>query len=347
MRKLCLLAVALLFINAICLAAIRRVGYNGTARPGVDYADFNSAHNASAAGDTIQVYASANGTVSKRVVIIGFGYNFDVNQNLQATGGNSPSPVNLSFELGSENSVIQGCSGGITLITSNITIRRYFGSVTFQNQTRAISNTRLESSVLSSCNMATTAGNPCANTQIYNCILSNVNLYQAGTSGSIINCVTVNPSFQGSTINLNNAGFLVRNCILGNFDAGNTNTIWENNFFSVNQPGTLPAGSNNRWGQTWANLFNRLGGTTDNAGYYADGQFREEYFVLKPGSLAINAGFDGAGNPTDAGIFGGDAVYRYKLSGVPAVPAIYKLSAPSTSATSNPYNITISVRSNN
>ena len=69
--------------------------------------------------------------------------------------------------------------------------------------------------------------------------------------------------------------------------------------------------------------------------------------LLKSGSLAIGGGTDLSGNPTDAGIYGGEAAFRYKLSGVPAVPAIYKLTAPSNSATSNPYNITISVRSNN
>jgi hypothetical protein len=347
MKKVCLFVLTVLFMSAISFATIRRVGYNGIARPGVDYTDFNSAQAASAAGDTIQVYSSVSGTVNKRLVIMGFGYNFDTNPNLQAIGGNSPSNITLSFDLGSENSIVEGCSGGVTLVTSNITIRRFFGSIAFQNQTRAANNTRIESCILTSCNMQVTTTNPTTNIQIYNCIYYSINFYMAGTSGSIINCVSPNPQYVGTSLNLNNAGFLVKNCIIGGYDAGNINTVWENNFFFTAQPAILPPGSNNRWGQVWANLFNRLGGTTDNASYYPDAQFREEYFLLKPGSAAINGGFDASNNPTDAGIFGGDAIYRYRSAGVPAVPAIYKLTAPSSGATSNPFNVTISVRSNN
>jgi hypothetical protein len=48
---------------------------------------------------------------------------------------------------------------------------------------------------------------------------------------------------------------------------------------------------------------------------------------------------------TDMGIFGG--TNPYLLSGIPPVPTFYKLSAGSINATSNPYTVTFSVRSNN
>ncbi len=347
MRKACLFLFLILLLNEISFATIRRVGYNGTQLTGVDFPSFTAAQTASAAGDTIQIYNSASGTVNKRLVIMGFGYNFDSNPNLQVIGGDAPSNVSFSFDQGSENSVIEGCSGGITLITSNITIRRCFMSIGFQNQTRAINNTRIESCVLSSCNMGSSTSNTCVNTLIYNCILYSVNFYMPGTSGAIINCVTASPNYGSSSVNLQEAGFLVKNCIISNYSSSNVNTVWENNFFGTGQPAILPQGSNNRWGQTWANLFNRLGGSDDVAAWYAAGQFKEEYYILKAGSLAINGGFDASNNPTDAGIFGGDAIYRYKISGVPAVPSIYKLTAPSSAATTNPFNVTISVRSNN
>jgi hypothetical protein len=347
MKKACLFVITVLLMSGISFATIRRVGYNGIAKAGVDYADFNSAQTASAAGDTIQIYAAGNGTVNKRLVIMGFGYNFDSNLNLQAIGGATPSPISLSFDLGSDNSVVEGCSGNITLITSNITIRRFFGSVSFQNQTRAANNIRIESCALTGCSMQSSTANPCTNIQIYNCILGSITFYMAGTSGSIINCVSPNPQLVGYQVDLNNAGILVKNCILGHFLPSNINTVWENNFFFTVQPAILPPGSNNHWGQVWANLFNRLGGTIDNPGYQNDATFREEYYILKAGSLAINAGFDATNNPTDAGIYGGEPIYRYRLSGVPAVPSIYKLTAPSTGATTNPFNVTISVRSNN
>lgn len=187
----------------------------------------------------------------------------------------------------------------------------------------------------------------CINTQIYNSIIYTANFYDAGSSGSIINCVTASPNYGGGSLNLTNAGFLVKNCIIASYNANSINTVFENNFFGSNQPATLPSGSNNRWGQDWASIFNRLGGSDDQVAWSNSEKFDENYYVLKAGSPAKNGGIDAANNATDAGIYGGELAYRYKLGGVPAVPSIYKLTAPNSAASSNPYNVTISVRSNN
>jgi hypothetical protein len=146
---------------------------------------------------------------------------------------------------------------------------------------------------------------------------------------------------------LGSGNFLVKNSIIKNYNAANINTVWENNFFGTTQPAQLPPGSNNRWGQSWSNLFGRLNSGSDNGGDISHSTFDENYYLLKTGSLAINGGFDAINNPTDCGVFGGELIYRYKLSGVPSLPAIYKLTSPTQAATSNPYNVTISVRSNN
>lgn len=364
-KNLLIASVCICLVSSVAQANIRRVGFNGLAITGIDYASFADAHIASAAGDTIQIYGTVNlpgngFSVTKRLTIMGFGYNFDVNPNLQAVGTDAPSIFNglLIFDVGSENSVIEGVSFNVgpnplDVATNNITIRRcrvsYYG-IRLRNDLRPISNTNIQSCIASVQMFSPTSSNTCTNIKISNSILQFLAFYQNGSTGSIINCIM--PNLQDNAgvqpqWNLNTAAFLVKNCIIFGYNANNVNTLWENNFFSTNQPAVLPAGNNNRWGLTWASLFDRLGGSSDQPGVWTNTSFAENFYLLKPGSAAINGGFDSANNPTDCGIFGGDAADRYKLGGVPAVPAIYKLTAPSSAANTNPYNITISVRSNN
>ena len=59
-------------------AKIRRVGYFGTPVTNTDYSDLQSAHDAAAANDTIQVYpGSWYATYSKKLVTLGYGYFID------------------------------------------------------------------------------------------------------------------------------------------------------------------------------------------------------------------------------------------------------------------------------
>lgn len=125
-----------IFICTTTSASIRRVGFNGTPVEGVDYSTFVAALTAANNGDTIQIYGvvilRGKQTVNKRLTIIGFGYNFDVNPGLQANGIDAPSSFTngaLIFDVGSENSVIQGCdfqtgANALDVANSKITIRR-------------------------------------------------------------------------------------------------------------------------------------------------------------------------------------------------------------------------------
>ena len=360
--KVFTLIVAALFFCSLSFATIRRVGYPGIQLSGVDYADLQSANDAANAGDTIQIYSSSatSGTINKQLVIIGFGYNLATNTGLQAIGTSAPSSAAITCGVGSNGTIVEGISGpfqisdltGSTTPISNITFERCNGSFSFLNYNGygLISNITIISCVVQSVQFGYNppGSNPVTNLQIYNCIIEQVTLYDPGTTALIENCVTVSPVYTYSNISLNDAQVLVNNCILGYSNStANVNTVYNNNFFGDSQPTSLPAGTNNRWGQDWGAIFNRLGGTNDAAGLYNDPTFAENYYILKAGSPAINGGFNGANAATDCGIFGGEAAYVYKLSGVPAVPAIYTLTAPGTAASANPYNITISVRSNN
>lgn len=365
MNKILPLIFTTLLLANYSFAAILRVGYKGVVIPGVDYNNLQLAHDASASGDTIQIYTQNTGigndaVITKRLFIVGFGYNLDANNNLQAIGINTPSVMGiLIFEVGSENSILEGCTidpaGKLDICTSNITIRRCFiqaaqGNSRLRNDLRQINNTTFESCCIYTLVMQSSAGNSCVGTQIINCILrSYLTFYLSASSGVIINCVA--PQVSG-ILNFNSANFLVKNCILYNNPNPNlnynTNTIYDNNLIVDAQGSTVLNGSNNKWGQAWADIFDRLGGTTDNPGNMIDASFNENFYKLKAGSPAINGGFDSNNNPTDCGIFGGDAATRYKVGGIPKIPSVYFFSAPSGSAaTTNPYNVKVSVRSNN
>ncbi len=361
MKKLSIFVSATLLISSLSFATIRRVGYNGLARAGVDFSTFDAANTASAAGDTIQMYGSnGGGTVTKRLVIIGFGFNFDKHPGLQAANLSSDIGT-LFFGAGSDGSYTTGVSGsfyvrgdinGNHTPISNITFNRCYGTFYTQNYSGygPINNITITSSVITGGGMQynSDADYPVSNLSVFNCIIYGFTLYKTGTSAVFINCVAPSPDIVGNyALALNDAGALVKNSIIPDFGTGNINTIFENNFFRVAQPTVLPPGTNNRWGQDWTVLFNRITTINNNASYYGYGDFDENYFVLKAASPAINGGFDGNNAPTNCGIFGGEPAFVYRPSGVPAIPTVYKLTAPGLNASSNPYNVTVSVKSNN
>ena len=191
---------------------------------------------------------------------------------------------------------------------------------------------------------------PCTNIQVYNCLIESYAMYKPASSAIFVNCVS---SGVFGPLNLTDASVLVKNCIFGYSGyAGNINTVYENNFFIEANPGVAVPGSNNRWGQDYNVLFQRIipdnGGDVNFGSYTGYGAaFDENYYILKAGSPAINGGFNAANAATNCGIFGGETQFVYKPSGIPSVPAIYKLTAPGLNASANPYNVTISVRSNN
>jgi hypothetical protein len=107
------------------------------------------------------------------------------------------------------------------------------------------------------------------------------------------------------------------------FSQANPGITGNNNLFNVDfSPGNINA------------VF--TGYPVDISGETNDGKYK-----LKPGSPAIGAGIGGV----DLGIFGGPNPYR--LSGIPSIPAFYKLEASSINATTNPFTVTFSTRSNN
>ncbi len=353
----------ILCFGIMAQAKFFRLGYPGITVAGVDYTDFSLLQAAATAGDTVQVYGS-NGQifVTKQLVFQGFGYNLDAHAGLQKNNTNSPSSFsNFYLRPGSSGSIIEGIYANNFYIgndnnvpagagVSNITFRRSMGDFSFQVYYGTVSNIHISSCAIGTATMSHSGRSDLTNLTIYNSIIRYyAQLYNFGTTASFINCVSPTSSFSGNytTISLQNASCLVKNCILAKSGVtGNANTVYENNFFQEPvQAGVM--GNNNRWSQNWADLFQRVIGVDDRAGADNYAEFKETYYQLKAGSLAINGGTNAANSPTDCGIFGGEAAFAYKLGGVPAIPAIYRLDAPSLNTSGNPYNVTISVRSNN
>jgi hypothetical protein len=140
--------------------------------------------------------------------------------------------------------------------------------------------------------------------------------------------------------------FLIKNNIFNTDDTTTCtlnapHSIIQNNVFSMSsQFACLSASSSNNIYK--ANMSTVFGPLWNNGMVYNDNQL-----ALGASSAATNAGIKENLTATNCGIFGGETGQTYKLSGIPSVPSFYLLSTPGINATTNPYNVTISVKSNN
>ncbi len=329
--KLFTLCLAAILISSVSFAKIRRVGYFGTAVSGTDYPTLQAAQDSASAKDTIMLYPGTHtATYTKNLITLGYGYfvfGAGSNANLQTlTGGMT---VSITLNTGSDSSKFEGVDG-LTILGSyqvdikNITLKR-------------CGITNLNS-----------GGGKYANWQV---VQSYVNSFYIYYSGSVYSNLLVSNCYIGRFYldNVNGqTGILNNNVFYSTFYMGTGNFLVKNNIFvsanfgyelgctflnNVSDANNLPVGNGNVNNATTANLF---------VGYPTQGSYSNDgRLALKVGSPAIGAGDGGI----DCGMFGGTTPYR--LSGIPSTPSFYKLTAPSTSTSTNPYTITFSVRANN
>lgn len=320
--KSSLLSVAALFFSSLAMAGILRVNNN----PGVDadYTSAQAAHDAAFDGDTIYVEGSTisygNLTASKKVYLIGPGYFLPQNPQTQANPSSAPFNT-ITFNAGSAGSFMTGLDAGyVNIYENNLVIKRNYihgsyGLVINANQSNIliVQNYMLSNSSYGTVDLA----GGCSNIIISNNYIENTYSTSPCIDMNVSASAVITNNVLKNTTNLNNATFNNNIIISGTYNAANTSA--ENNLCNATQ---IPAGMGNQQNVTMANVFVGTGST--------DGQWK-----LKAGSPALAAGLNGE----DCGMFGGND--PYVLSGVPAIPAIFYFSAPSSGSGTLPVRVKI------
>jgi hypothetical protein len=333
----------LLIINAS--AKIWRV--NNTGVP-ADFTTAQAANNSASVlnGDTLHFEASGASygslTITKQLVIIGNGYllgtlGANANPDLQANPATSLLSA-VAFSAGSNGTVLQGVTVTGTLSlgssVSNITIRRNrLTTVSFG----LCSNIQLLQNYidLSAVSSIQGDGNAATNLQINNNVLSFTIDLGATSNGDFMNNIMSAKNAFGLHQLTN---FRVWNNInVLNSTINLTSCDSRNNISNSTQFGNL---NGNQQSVAMSTVFEDHLNT--NPSFSEDNRWQ-----LKAGSPAIGAAWNGVATSGDCGIFGTSATgIAYILSGIPNVPSIYKLVAPST-VTTGILNITISTKTNN
>ncbi|GAB3838284.1 hypothetical protein [Hymenobacter jeollabukensis] len=325
MKKLYASLLTGLLLAATTLATqaqtIRRVNNSGITGTNI-YSTIQLAHDASVAGDIIQVEPSSTGygtlTCSKNVTIVGPGYFLGSSQNagLQA----NPTSAQLGtvyFNTGSAGASIAGLTlSDMYIGTSNVTVQRnYFTSWLYVGYaTTGQSNLNIRQNYLYGLSYYNYVAN---NVLVTNNIIYATSVNLQGCSGEFTNNVAL------SSVSMDN--FNVRN----NYFASSFTP--SNNIYSYNisaQAGFSTA-NNNQNNVPQASVFTLAPGGS---------QF-DAWYQLKTGTNpARGTGQSG----TDIGAFGGNT--PYKLSGIPAIPTIYQFNQ---TLNGNTLNVNLSTRSNN
>ena len=341
-KSLFFLALSLV-VTGTTYGALWRV--NNTPGVNANFTSVSAALTAASAGDTIYLEPSTTPypavTITKKVTIIGNGHFYNhvpngglntQNAGLQANAISSEIS-SVQFYPGSEFSTIMGCmvfTGGIHVYASNITIKRnhVWGPIYINNYHptlgtyQALTGLDIRQNVLENTiqpnQFSTSGGGAFTNVSIQNNILfgSTISL-PVGIQGYIQNNFISNGNFSVYNFQINN-----NILVTGSFTPNNN--VYFNNIGSGTQFGNA---NNNQQNISTTALFTNYSNTT------------ETRYILNPTGPGIGAGFNGV----DVGPFGGPD--PYKLSGIPPVPTIYQLTAPSTTTTTS-LPVTISTRSN-
>lgn len=298
-----------------------------------DFTTIQEAHDAASvvAGDTLHLEPSTvsygNLTAVKKLIILGPGYFLNENSGQQANPATA-TVGSITLNSGCSETTISGLTitgeinistGKITISRNNISGRTIKLSRDYSYSDIIISGNygigSIEYSFISSTTIIT-------NVFLLNNVVTTFN-FTTQYSGTIANNVILS-----SACHVNN--FIIKNNICMDVQSqavfvGTNNTI-SNNISAAS--GGLPIGNDNQNSVSMSDVFVGLAGNS------TDGQYQ-----LKAGSPAIGTGLNGE----DCGIFGGNTPYH--LSGLPATPSIYLLSAPA--ASNGPtLPVTISVKTN-
>ncbi|MBK9255358.1 MAG: hypothetical protein IPM42_07720 [Saprospiraceae bacterium] len=332
------------------------------------YTTLQAAVTAAVEGDIIYLYPSStsygSATINKRLTIIGPGYNVQQNPSLQITTYVSNAILdNITFAVGSNDGVITGCDINYMVLNgqSNVQITR--NKIRNRIYLSNTNNILVEGCYFELVSSAQCYGvgadgnwaNLSANTNNNSIIVKNnlffareertpsCNTCNSGTSfmdnlliGATSNAIIENNIFRDNC-HISNS-ILRNNIFLSTFQVNcsvttiqnNGGNFFENNILVANQGGL---GSTNIINVPEANIFE---------GWPIQGSRTfDDRFMLKAGSPALGAGVGGV----DCGAFGSSK--PYKLSGIPFIPIIYQINAPTSGTAASGLNVNVKVRASN
>ncbi|MBK9255359.1 MAG: hypothetical protein IPM42_07725 [Saprospiraceae bacterium] len=307
------------------------------------YTTLQAAVTAAVDGDIIYLYPSStsygSATINKRLTIIGPGYLVAQNPSLMINTYVSNGVVdNLTFAAGSNGTLITGVDINQININGQANIAITRSKIRLDVNIDNTNNILFEGCYFewNASNDHKIIGNNNNTLLIRNNIFVNTNNNNGGWFDIVIsansNSIIENNVFRW-TIQVQNS--IVRNNI---FLSNSTNPIQNigsgnsflNNILVMNQIGL---------GNT--NIINVPEATICEGHPTQGARSFDDRFMLKSGSPAIGAGVGGI----DCGAFAGPT--PYKLSGIPLVPLIYQVNAPTTGNAATGINVNVKIRANN
>jgi hypothetical protein len=354
-RKLALvITLAVLAIANTSFATIRRVN-NNTGVTGSIYATLTAAYTAAVAGDTLLIEGSNTSygdlTLTKKLTIFGPGYHLNQNTQTQA----SLLTVTLgaiTFNAGSENSLISGCKiNNIVINANDITISRNF----IKNSTATSASIQLTGNTTNTViqqnivwGLITNTAGRNAEVVIRNNLLGRIVFTSDMNKVHIINntipyyyAYNTNSGAGAYAPGINVYNATIQNNIITHYDAGYWGRYGNIEFGTDGQNNTVSYNV-----LTQADPGSGLGGLSNyfSVGIGAELENTEntdidKTYKVKSGGFADEGGADGV----ECGMFGGP--YKYVLSGMPPIPHIYMIDADPAGTTS--LKVKISVKSQN
>lgn len=298
-----------------------------------DFRTLQEAHDRVNAGDTL--YVAGAGTsygvlfLEKTLFIFGPGYFLDENPETQALVS-SAKVDELTILAGAANSLITGMqlSGAIDIRAAGVTLQRnrisHSVSLSANNITLIQNYMRGSARVGALVDMSDSQGILIANNYLYH--------NRADLAGELIifgtqasSSVVIQNTMHGSIVEVHNAT-VHNNILFESFFRGSSNDI-RNNISSGDYLGTENGNQAN------VDMSIVFVGPDENS---TDGQWQ-----LERGSPALETGVNGE----DVGMFGGPSPYM--LSGIPSLPHIYFLSAPSVGSATDGLQVRLKVKSTN
>lgn len=299
-----------------------------------DFTSIGNAANAAAAGDTIYVAGSLQdyGTIplSKRLTILGPGYFLNENPETQDFFV-SAKLVSLAFIGGAQGAMVSGMEilNGIDINVDSIVLRRNYVhtagnvvTISAGTQDVVITQNYLFNSVATG-DLVYVASD-CHHITITN----NIMIRNGGTYYGI-RCTSSGSADIRNNFLLNAESYVYNSIFYNNIQNGSTIT-----FTNCDIRHNIGSGS-------WFGTSNGNQSNVDMNTVFVGAGSTDGRWMLKNGSPAIGAGIDGR----DCGPFGGIA--PYVLSGLPPIPAIYFLLAPTVGSDGQGLPVNIKIKSHN